>query len=845
MKNLTVFSDRKTFLFKMGIACMVISLLTFGYSDWLIDNNHLERDNSSISFFVSYGCFLVFMLGLLNTRLEEQPKSIKFSDLDLNIILLILGNISAYALNRMIEVFHESTPWLTGYLMLLNLAMLVFVFRKKKTPDAFNHVLVAVIASGVLFNIYQAIYVFPFYGITAMSFWFFGISLHTLIPIWYVFTTIKILKKYRKTSDLYQYGIITGICIPALMTMGFAFQFYQVNKSFQEAYAEKASPFVNQDFPAWVNASKDISNGWMTERVLKSGIYYSVLNEHHFSFGMGSFNRSNIQTKHDPMVVVGALVSGRLEINRKERIRLLKTMYNERHAVAPRLWRGDDLNTTNIETNVQLFPDYRLAYTEKNITIKNEATSRWWGRQQEAIYSFYLPEGSVVTSASLWIEGEEQKAILTTRAKADSAYQTIVGRERRDPLLLHWQEGNRISVRVFPCTAKEARKFKIGITSPLTYEEDKLTYQNIDFAGPDWTSANEIIRVKSETNLTDFSTPSGFSDQGDHWVYDGRYQSDWSMNFTAPTLNKSAFSFAGQSVRLQAYKEELRSFKPNKIYLDLHNGWSKSTLKKVLAATKNQEVYVFANTLQQLTADNEKRLTKHLLKNNYSLFPFYELPDEEGVLVVSHSGRLTPAMDDLKGTPFYSKSASHLPVRQFPPSMFHLGEIPSPYLKTLRELRLLDYTQGTTSKLLNHLKKQTFPMSGEGENYILLRPAKVQFVKTGSDQNVSVNAPDHLWRMYAYNNVLRNMGKDYFRKGQYQQRHLEEAEAAYVVTPISSLVTLETQKDYDRFDIKKSKKTLGNATIATGGAVPEPHEWMLMILGLMLASWLFFFKGKI
>ncbi len=52
MKNLTAFSDRKIFLFRMGIA---------------------------------------FMIGLLNTRLEEQPKSVKFSDLDFNIILLILG----------------------------------------------------------------------------------------------------------------------------------------------------------------------------------------------------------------------------------------------------------------------------------------------------------------------------------------------------------------------------------------------------------------------------------------------------------------------------------------------------------------------------------------------------------------------------------------------------------------------------------------------------------------------------------------------------------------------------------------------------------------------------------
>ena len=845
MDYLSDFSERKTFLFRMGITFMLISLVSFGYCDTLIETNRIARDNSVVGFFISYACFLVFMVGMLNTKMENQPKSVKFSDLDLNIVLLMLGNISAYSLNRVIPVFHESTPWLTGYLLLLNIAMLIFVFRKKKTPDVFNHILVGIIASGVLFSIYQAIYVFPFYGFTAMSFWFFGISLHTLIPIWYLFTTVKILKKYRNISDLYQYGIITGICIPALLTMGFAFQFYQVNESFREAYAEEKSPFANLDFPAWVNASKDISNGWMTERVLKSGIYYSVLNDDHFRFGMNGLGMNSISIKHDPMVVVGAFISGRLKINREERIRLLKTMYNERHAVAPRLWRGNDLTTTEIETNVQIFADYRLAYTEKNITIKNELKNRWWGRQQEAIYSFYLPEGSVVTSASLWIEGEEQKALLTTRARADSAYQTIVGRERRDPLLLHWQEGNRISVRVFPCTAKEPRKFKIGITSPLTYQDNKLTYQNIDFAGPDWTSADEIIRVKATTELTDFSAPRGFSDMGDHWVYDGRYRSNWSLDFAAPKLNNSAFVFADQSVRMQTYEEELKSFQPKKIYLDLHKGWSNSTLNKILDATKDQEVYVFTNTMQRLTANNKKRIVKYLLKNNYSLFPFYELPDQEDVLVITHSGALTPAMDDLKGTSFYKKSAADLSERDYPPTVFHLGDAPSPYLKTLRELRLLDYSEGAKSTLLNHLEKKTFPINGEGENYVLLRPAKVLLVKGGSDQKSMTDTPDHLWRMYAYNNVMRKMGKDYFRKDQDQQRHIAEAEAAYVVTPISSLVTLETQKDYDRFDIKKSKKTLGNASIGSGGAVPEPYEWMLIMLGVMLAGWLFLFKGRV
>jgi XrtN system VIT domain protein len=66
---------------------------------------------------------------------------------------------------------------------------------------------------------------------------------------------------------------------------------------------------------------------------------------------------------------------------------------------------------------------------------------------------------------------------------------------------------------------------------------------------------------------------------------------------------------------------------------------------------------------------------------------------------------------------------------------------------------------------------------------------------------------------------------------------IAEAEKAYVVSPVSSLIVLETQKDYDRFDIKESKDSLKNASHNSSGAVPEPHEWMLIILTMLVVSY--------
>jgi hypothetical protein len=41
---------------------------------------------------------------------------------------------------------------------------------------------------------------------------------------------------------------------------------------------------------------------------------------------------------------------------------------------------------------------------------------------------------------------------------------------------------------------------------------------------------------------------------------------------------------------------------------------------------------------------------------------------------------------------------------------------------------------------------------------------------------------------------------------------------------------LETQQDYQRFGIDENKNSLKNASMKSSGAVPEPQEWMLIIL---------------
>jgi hypothetical protein len=57
---------------------------------------------------------------------------------------------------------------------------------------------------------------------------------------------------------------------------------------------------------------------------------------------------------------------------------------------------------------------------------------------------------------------------------------------------------------------------------------------------------------------------------------------------------------------------------------------------------------------------------------------------------------------------------------------------------------------------------------------------------------------------------------------------LSFATEANIVTPVSRLIVLETRQDYERFDIDESKDGLKNASLKSKGAVPEPHEWIMI-----------------
>jgi XrtN system VIT domain protein len=102
-------------------------------------------------------------------------------------------------------------------------------------------------------------------------------------------------------------------------------------------------------------------------------------------------------------------------------------------------------------------------------------------------------------------------------------------------------------------------------------------------------------------------------------------------------------------------------------------------------------------------------------------------------------------------------------------------------------------------------------------------------------------------RLFAYNHLMKKMGKSAEMQATNEEL-VDEAQEAYIVSPVSSLVVLESAQDYERFDIHDKKTSLHNATSKSSGAVPEPHEWALIIIALLTALYVkfpFLFKRLI
>jgi XrtN system VIT domain protein len=804
-----------------GLGLVLLSATIFAITEWF---DPTEESSFNI-FVVHYSIAFLYSCALFAKWVVRKHRPRDFATPLL--LWMVMSLTSCYALNRVLPIFESATSWLCVYLVVSGFAAVAFVW-KNELPGVLRQWLYGALAASLVLYLYLAAYLVPVspYGLIGLI--LLGVGGHAFIPL---VGSISLSVSLWRSMSHYRKSILIGLSLPLLFTGYFLLHWQQQLRAVRRV--ENQILTHRNALPKWVLMAQKLHTDWVTERILKTDLVYTI---DFWEDRWGRFpNRSFDAVKeHDPLVTLAVLLVGRTSLSSDEQIQVLESLYDARHQAQTRLWSGDQLRTEHIHTNVKVFPDYRLAYTEKVVTIHNQSPYHW--NQQEAIYTFHLPEGSVVTSLSLWINGVEEEARLTTKAKADSAYTTIVGRERRDPSVVHWQEGNTVTVRVFPCMPDEDRQFKIGITSPLRAEGNRLFYDNIFFQGPAPEQTRENVSVQFTTPPADIAGLEGFDSDANTIFYDeDSYQPDRVFSIVAPGLASQSFVFQGKSYAVQPYVRTYESFAPKSVYLDVNHAWTLREFETVYDAAKSVPVWVWDDQWIALNEANLLPMYEKLWNNRFSLLPVHRIAQPAHALIISKSGELSPNLKDLEDSPFAKELARNAKANTTV-RLFNLGHELSPYLKTLTELRLLHYDRGNITYLKQLMKEKRFVQSQEDPQTVTLPQAEIQLHEETTQAANAGSAPDHLLRLFAYNHLMQQIGHRYFEKDYLSESLIAEAKRAYVVSPISSLIVLETQKDYERFGIDKAENSLKNASLNGSGAVPEPHEWLLIITAITVVG---------
>ncbi|MFD1142255.1 XrtN system VIT domain-containing protein [Larkinella insperata] len=822
-------------LFGWGLVAVGVSALIFGGYDWYGARNGFAHNFALFVF--HYSLATAYTILLLTNKMLRFSRTQPEQGRPARLSMMVLWLMSAYALNRDLPVFHESVPWLQGLLVLAGMALLGVAWLNGLSVRGQQVLLFVLTVVWCLF-LYQTIYALPYYPYGFLGLVLLGVGGHIFIPFVLTIGVGSILWQSWRDHEHRQPAITAGLFVPLAIAFWFVHQWTQLDTRIR--YTTNAIAARKDDeLPVWILLAQQLPNNWITQRYLKTGSVYSQVDD----WGNKVFEHQWELKRHDPLVMIATALRKPSKTWDVGGNKLIGMLYNFRHENEERLWSGTDLRTTNVLTQTRIYPEYRLAYTEKTLQVYNGNQYM----QQEALYTFHLSPGSVVTSLSLWINGREEKGVLTTKAKADSAYRTIVGVEERDPSVVHWREGNRITVRVFPCMPGQTRQVKIGITSPLRLENEsgdvpQLVYENPWFDGPDGRNATETVKLDFSQQpqhpvLSDYLKTGWFEKPlGKHLLRESTYQPRWEIRFDAPALATGGFRFNGHTYQLQPARQNLEAFDPRAIYLDLHQDWTKADIDAVLTMAEKRPVWVYTDELIQLTPGNRDDLIDQLLEQRFSVFPFYRIPDPGSALFVTKGAQTGPQLEDLAGSS-YARALSQQRVNQPPVRTFCLSK-PSDLVKTLSEFGIFQTDYGSIQELQSLLRQRQFAAPTVANQSTFLPQSGVRIVRRpdgGKTVLEASAAPDHLVRLYAYNHLLNQIGRHYFSPDFRQESLIAEARQAHIVSPLSSLLVLETLQDYDRFKIKKTSDGLGNATLKNTGAVPEPHEWALLLL---LALWM-------
>lgn len=746
--------------------------------------------------------------------------------------------IGCFCTNVLINIFENLPVWVyvTTFLFCIS-NFFIYNNLKNKIASA------AYFANGFSFLliVYFTFYLLPIMPFSVLGTFFLGLGFYGLVPFIVTLSHTITMGRILPNNKAFLMPFFSGMAIVLIALATFTLKL-NAESNHITANSPTKTFETNNDLPSYVIISQRLDPNFFNEILLKKGIVY--VGTDHFlsmrsfnSFGMKQYNE---RKNHNPFINVAYFFANDLFLSDDDKIKILESNFDKRLETEEQLWSSDGLATKNIKEDVKIYANNRIAYTE--ITMDVACTEESWG-DKEAIYSFQLPEGSVATSLSLWVNGVERKGVLTTKEKAAQAYKQIVSVEARDPSLMQWREGNRVVVRVFPIRQELPRTFKCGFTTPLQVENNQMKYQSLAITGPEISQAQTLSRIqvdgssKLETSK-DFALKNGF--------YTNESEGLEAWEAILPVKHdafSNAFSWKNKVYEIKKPERETIAFMPSELVLDLNSSWTLDELKTITANNRKYAVYL-NNKKQLLGKDNYGTIFGEFESLHYSLLPLYKL--QPNSLVITKCGNFSANFEELGASEYLLQLKANTKSKNL--KVINISEGLTPFWQTVKEQKYVEYLKTDLKTALKLIEKRQFVTLKTGENLVNIEPAEMA-IQQSEKTNLSLNnGSTHLYRMYAFGKVLEEQVKIQSDSTAVNQ-YVDLAKDANIVTPITSLIVLETDEDYKNNGIEKNEGTLGNATIndttETNGdtnASPIPNQWIIALLGFVLAF--FYYRKK-
>lgn len=821
----------KNYLQKTGV---IISIMTLVLSATLLtialiaSESDQFRDLEAICFFsviieFIYGIIVCFNL-------------IKNREKYLHLIPFLYTNwfIGCFCTNIFINIFENLPIWVYATTFLFCFSC--FIIYTKISNKIITTLAYLINGITITLIFYYALYLIPFsffsiVGIIALGLGFYGLVPAIVLTI-HTVTLVKLVSENKKNTGILLLGTIAVIGGLVIFTTLLNSEADKMRKNLVTKSFDK----IDDNLPNYILISQHLKPNFLNEVLLKKDIVY-ISTDNFFQFR--SFNsigtkQYNERKEHNPILNVAYLFIDKIEISADDQISILKSNFDKRLETEEQLWSGEDLITKNIKEDVKLFPKERLAYTE--ITMDVACKKESW-MNQEAIYSFQLPEGSVATSLSLWVNGIERKGVLTTKEKAKAAYSQIVGVEARDPSLMQWKEGNRVVVRVFPVSYKLPRTFKCGFTTPLKADEKDLTYSSIQIKGPNINGAETLSRIQVNGD-TKFESSKDFELTDNYYINESKGLDEWQATVAINSQTFSnAFVWKNKSYQIQPLEKQRETFNPKEIILDLNSSWTEDEIKEIIAVPSKKFYVIGLDSKDEINAENYETVFSKYKDLQYSLPKLFSVADSS--LVVTKCGTFSANFEELETSEYLKKLRGKTKNKHL--RVINIGDDLNPFWQTVKEQNYVEYTKLPVKECAKTIRENSFVSVKNAENRVNIESAGISINEnpvTVETKNTGIN---HIYRMYAFGKVLTEhvaQSEDTLTNNKY----IYLAKDANVVTPVSSLIVLETDEDYEKNGIEKNVDTLGNASINNDGAVPEPHEWLMILLGL--AAIIYYYKRQ-